>query len=232
LREKATQVANDYTKENSDAEKLAEALASKKQAEDDLVLIRSEAQEMQARYHHFDYNLDGDKARKITWQRYTNEMSMTYGIKLRNQLLAAAERSGIRINSTVKVDAPPQVPENLTLPTSGFLKPVTGGNLKVDASGSFANFLTFFDELNRPVPDPNDPSQSLNILFVVGSDLKFDGYSPDIKTSFTVTPYLIARFPPDKLTTPPQAGAPAAAAAPGAEGAPAGGTPAGGAPGA
>lgn len=224
LREKATQVQTDYDTQKSEAAKLADALANKKQAQDDLVLIESQAKEMQARYHNFDYDVSSDRTRKITWQKYTNEMSSTFGIKLRRQLIAAAERSGIRINTTVKVDAPPQVPENLTVPTSGFLKPVTGGSMKLEATGSFANFLTFFDEINRPVPDPEDPGHPLNILFVVGSDLKFDGYSPDIKSTFTVTPYMVARFPSTTpLTTPPQAAAGAAAA-------PAEGTPPEGAP--
>lgn len=226
LKEKTAKAAADYTTQKADADKLTNQVMLRKQARDEGALYTTELAEMRQRYRSFSFDVTTDAARKRTWQAYIEEFSKNYGLKVERQIIYAAERSGCKpIKATdlaIRLQALPQVPEDLVVPTTGFMKPLVPGDINMSIEGSYGDIIRFFDQLNRPVEDPEAPGEMLNILFVIKNNLKLSGYSPNIKATFTITPYLIAVGP--SVTLP--AGAPPAPAG----GAPAAGAPAAGAP--
>lgn len=144
-----------------------------------LDLAKGELSYFRTRYRSLPLDLTNEGAREVTFRRQLNEYSLGFGLQARNQLIRAADESGVVINTNIKVDAPPQVPENVVSPPSGFFKPQTAP-LAVSITGTFDSLLRFFQIINRS-----------EILMVVGN-VKLEGASPAIKATFTITPYLLA----------------------------------------
>ncbi len=210
-----TKAETEYQTAKSKADTLPEQLKAEALAKEKLLLAQDQLAYFRTRFR--GLNLDTTPGGPLTrsWIGYMNEYFSGYGINLSRQLVRAADETGVTLNTKVQVDAPPQMPENVTAPPSGFLKPVVGGTLNVDVTGDMDSILRFLDRINRSP-----------ILMTVGA-IRLEGASPNIKATFTVTPYLVAKGPAVKLTAPPAA-APAEGAP--AEGAPAEGAPAEGAP--
>jgi len=215
----------EYDKEKAEADRLYAAIQEEAKAKQNLRYVQGQLRFLQSRYRslYFDFgeptetplrkadSPDVQDAKKnVTWRRWLNEYYAGYGLALQRELVDAANDSGVLINTSFKVDAPPKAPEEVIPPPNGFFKP-TGGSLALDVTGSLAAIMTFLRRLN---------SMSSDILLVVGN-IKLDGTSPTIKATFPVTPYLLATGKPVTLQA---VAAPApAGAAPGAPaGAPAG----------
>lgn len=167
-------------------------------AKENLVLAQDELSYFRRRFRSLNFDLTPTPAegpRNRTWLGYMNEYFSDYGLEMRRQLVRAADETGVVLDTSLKVDAPPQVPENVIAPPSGFLKPVSGGNMTVTVAGDLDSILRFLERVNRSP-----------ILLTVGA-IKLEGASPAIKATFTVTPYLVATGPAVVLP----AGAPAAA---------------------
>ncbi|HEX8465215.1 MAG TPA: hypothetical protein VF627_11410 [Abditibacterium sp.] len=199
-----------YTAAKAEADKLPAAVQDEAQAKENLALAQAEMESFRSRFRALSFDLTDAGRTDRTWRGYMTEYSSGYGIAVRNELLQAAQDAGVTINTSLKVDAPPQVPEAIVAPTSGFLKPVSGGNLSIEAVGAFPDLLNFFERVNRSP-----------ILMTVGA-VRLEGASPQITATFTVTPYLLATGPSIQLA----GGAPAPAtdaAAGGAPGGPPGG---------
>lgn len=159
-------------------------------AKENLVLAQDQIGYFRQRFRSLRFDLrptPGDGPRNRTWLGYMNEYFSGYGLAARQQLLNAADETGVVLNTTLKVDAPPQVPENVIAPPSGFLKPVSGGTLTADVTGDLPSILRFLERVNRSP-----------ILMTVGA-IKLEGTSPVIKASFTITPYLVAIGPSIEL---------------------------------
>ncbi len=192
-----------------DAEQKAAAIAK-----ENLVLAQDELDYFRQRFRslRFDFTPGrGDAARDRTWRGYMNEYFANYGLEVRRQLIAAADETGVVLNTSLKVDAPPQMPELVVAPPSGFLKPVSGGNMTAEVTGDFGSILRFLERINRST-----------ILMTVGA-IKVEGASPAIKATFTLTPYLLGTGPAIVLP----ASAPVAAAAANPDGTPPEGVPGG-----
>jgi hypothetical protein len=168
-------------------------------AKANLVLAQDELDYFRRRFRSLNFDLTatpGEGPRNRTWLGYMNEYFSDYGLEMRRQLVRAADETGVVLDTSLKVDAPPQVPENVVAPPSGFLKPVTGGSLTVTVAGDLGSILRFLERVNRSP-----------ILMTVGA-IKLEGASPAIKATFTITPYLVGTGPSIQLP----AAAPAAAA--------------------
>ena len=175
-------------------------------AEQRLGYAQGELDYFRTRYRSLPLDLTeapGNGPRYQTFVRYLNEYSSGFGLQARAQLIRAADESGVLIDTNIKVDAPPQNPEDVTSPPSGFLKPQTAP-LDVSITGTFDALLRFFQIINHS-----------EILMVVGN-VKLEGVSPEIKATFTITPYLMASGP--SATVAAIAGAAPAAGAEGSEG--------------
>jgi hypothetical protein len=68
------------------------------------------------------------------------------------------------------------------------LSATNNGTLNLEVVGTFQDILHFLENLNHS-----------NILMVIGN-IKLEGYSPKIKATFPVTPYLLAAGPGVKIT--------------------------------
>ena len=185
------------------ADKLDANLKAEAIAKEQLILSKEQLEYFRQRFRALPFNLVNDGSRNRTWIGYMNEYFADYGLEMRRQLVSAADETGVVLNTALKVDAPPQMPENVTAPPSGFLKPVTGGIITVDVTGALPDILRFLERVNRSP-----------ILMTVGA-IKLEGASPTIKATFTITPYLIASGPSVQLQPPPAAaGTPADGATP------------------
>lgn len=184
---------NQETGKNLPAELKAEAIAKEQ-----LVLANEQLNYFRQRFRSLNFDLTPGAPLNRTWRGYMNEYFADYGLEMRRQLVQAADDTGVVLNTTVKVDAPPQLPELVSAPPTGFLKPITGSTLNVDVTGAFPDILRFLERVNRSP-----------ILMTVGA-IKVEGASPALKATFTITPYLVAKGPAVKL--------PAAAPATPAEG--------------
>lgn len=219
-----TQTENDAQKVI--AQRLPEAMAKQAKAEDKARYMKAQLEFFRgsddpvnpqrfdpnfARFRRFYFDLgskDTDakiKTEKMvdTWHRLLNEYYSNYGLELKQELIDIANRSGVTINTSVKVDAPPKHPEDVQaiIPKNGFLKPA-GATLTVTTTGTtLSNILLFLNQINQA-----------KILLVVGN-IKLEGTSPNIKASFTLAPYLLAAGPDAEITA--GGAAPAAAAPPG-----------------
>ena len=206
-----------YNTATTTAKGLDQALKDEAQAKQKLQLAKAQIGYFRSRFRSLPFDLRDNGTRDATYLRYLNEYFAEYGLAIRRQLLQAANETGVTIDTKIAVNAPPQVPEQVVSPPSGFLKPLTSGSIAITAKGTLPNILLFMERVTRA-----------EILMSVGT-VKLDGISPDITASFTLTPYLVASGPSALL---PPAAAPAAPAAEGtpAEGTPAGATPATGTP--
>jgi hypothetical protein len=148
-----------------------------------------------------------NEARKVAvWRDYMRDMSYNYAPQLQGEILGAAIASGVQINKldSIRTGAPPRGPEELTIPANGFLKPTGDAPLAMEISGSLDQILDFFRKIHQG-----------EILKTVGKSLKLEGSSPNVRASFTIQPYLVAKGRYVKVSA---AAAPAAAAATGAAG--------------
>lgn len=168
-----------YEQRSAVAAELGKNLKARAKALEEQDYLNGELAFLRERYRSLDFSGSQDE----NWRRWMNEYYAEFGIAVRRELIAAANASGVIINSTIKVDAPPQVPENVQAPPSGFLKPTSanGGALGVEIRGTFPAIINFLNRINLSP-----------ILMVVGN-IKLEGASPDIKATFTLTPYLLAR---------------------------------------
>ena len=187
------------------AEGLGAALLAQAKAEHQLELAQSQVGYFRARFRNLPFDLNSDGARNATWIRYMNEYYSEFGLAARSQLIAAADETGVLVNTTVKVEAPPQNPEDVVSPPSGYLKPIAGGTITLEVTGPLPNILRFFERINQA-----------QILMLIGN-VKLEGTAPTIKATTTVTPYLVTSGPSAQLAAPAAApaGAPAEGGAPG-----------------
>lgn len=199
LKEEIAKAQDEYKKEKTDADRLKTALEKQAQAEQNAELVNLQLAYFRRRYRSLNFTDDMTKpgVREAVWLRYMNEYFADYGLELRRELIQVANETGVVINTSVKVDPPPQLPEQVAPPPSGYLKPVTGGALATTVTGPLPDIMRF---LNRISQSP--------ILMAVGN-VKLDGFSPNIKASFTITPYLVGTGNEVKL---PAGAAPAAPA--------------------
>jgi hypothetical protein len=211
----------EYVKQKGIAADLDKSLQEEAKAKQNLRYVQGQLQFLRSRYRnmYFDFGNEGDSPdrkeakQNLTWRRWLNEYYSGYGLALQRELINAANDSGVIIHTSFKVDAPPKAPEEVVPPPNGFFKP-TGGALGLDVTGTLSAIMAFLRRLN---------SMSSDILLVVGN-IKLEGTSPQIKATFSVTPYLLATGKPVTLKG-------VAAAAPAAPaGAPPGGAPPAGAP--
>lgn len=172
----------DFATAQTDAGKLEGAQKSALLAAQRLELANGELAYFRTRYRSLPLDLTNPGATEASFVRYLNEYSSGFGLRARTQLIRAADESGVVINTDIKVDAPPQNPEDVQSPPSGFLKPQTAP-LDVTITGSFDSLLRFFQIINRS-----------EILMAVGN-VKLEGTSPEIKATFTLTPYLLVSGP-------------------------------------
>jgi len=219
---KIAKADDEYKASKKIADRLPAALADQVKAEDKRDYLEGELAFFRQRYRHLEFgdikSKDADVASaalEIAWKRWMNEYFNDYGQALRQELVDAANATGVTINTSVQVVAPPKTPEEAAqlIPTNGLLKP-TGGALKVSITGSLANILQFFNRINQS-----------SVLMVIDRDIKLAGYAPEITTTFSATPYLLASGPGVSLSaTAPAAGGEAGGVTGGAAGYPAGGS--------
>ena len=215
----------EFTKQDTQAKKLNGALKGALLAQQKLDLASGELDYFRTRYRSLPMDLTESPVvaqgpRNATWRRYLNEYASDFGLATRSQLVRAADESGVQISTNIKVQPPPQNPEDVVAPPSGLLKPETEA-LAVTVTGTFGSILQFFQIINKS-----------EILMVIGN-VKMEGTSPAIKATFTVTPYLlvsgksaqVAAIPGIESAQPGAATAAAPAAGAGSEGNP-GGAPA------
>ena len=202
----------EYDTQKTTADKLEPTLKSALLAQQRLELAQGELAYFRTRYRSLPIDLTespvtGQGPRNATFVRYLEEYSRGFGLSARSQLLRAADESGVQINTDIKVEAPPQNPEDIVAPASGFLKP-QGAPMGVTITGTLPSILNFFQIINRS-----------EILMVIGN-VKTEGTSPAIQASFSITPYLLVTGPSASVAPIPgidaarPGAAPAAAAAP------------------
>ena len=186
-----------------EADKMQGELDKQKQAEDRKKYVEGQLIFFQNRYRNFRFAKLGDAASEVTtadkyprltlWRGLLDENFKEYGEAL-TAVLKHAESAvpptpapeSKRLTFTfpgIKVSPPPKAPEDIVIPTSGFVRPLSdsGGTMNVSVNGSFSQIQEFLRRINL------EP-----ILFVVGA-IKLDGTSPNITATFTLTPYLIAQ---------------------------------------
>lgn len=205
----ATQIA--YKTATDTAATLDRELKDAAIAKENLVLAQDELDYFRRRFRSLSFDLTpspGEGARNRTWLGYMNEYFSNYGLEVRRQLVRAADETGVVLASSLKIDAPPQVPENVVAPPSGFLKPVTGGFMSVTLTGDLGSILRFLERVNRSP-----------ILMTVGA-IKLEGASPAITATFTITPYLVGTGPSIALPVVAPAAPAEGAVVPGAPGDP------------
>lgn len=200
-----------YQDRSAVANKLPQALIDQTKAEQQKVYVQNQLAFFQQRYRHLDFDYGSatdpkevqDSKKIQTWKRFMNEYFADYGLSLKNELLNAANASGVSINTTIKISPPPKVPEELPPTPPGFLTPIDGaGNtLAVTIVGTYPSIIDFFNRINTST-----------ILMAI-SPVKLEGTSPSIKATFTVTPFLVQTGPAVKVA-PSGGAAPAAPAAP------------------
>jgi hypothetical protein len=163
------------------AKDLSKNLLAEAVAKDRVDLANRQLSYFQARFRSLDFDLTDEFTRNRTWVGYMQEYYADYGLQMRRQLVQAAEDTNVVLVTTLKVDAPPQLPEAVTPQNSGFMKPISGGSITVDVTGAFADIVQFLRRINRSA-----------ILMSIGN-IKMEGASPLTKATFTITPYLVAK---------------------------------------
>lgn len=200
---KLEQNARDYTTASTTAKDLSNNLLAAAVAKDKAVLAKQQLNYFRNRFRSLNFDVTDEGRRNRTWRGLMSEYFADFGLSVRRELIQAAQDSNVVLNSSLKVDYPAQMPENVAPPASGFLKPVTGGNMTVDVVGPLPNIIGFFERINQS-----------SILMTVGA-IKLEGPSPITKATFTITPYLLAKGPSVDaiLVAPPGSAAAAGGAA-------------------
>ena len=203
----------EYKASKTIADRLPTALSEQIKAEDKRDYLKGQLAFFRGRYRHLEFgdikSKDADVASaalELSWKRWMNEYFNDYGQALRQELVDAANETGVTINTSVQVVAPPKTPEEAAqlIPSNGLLKP-TGGALKVSVTGALSNILQFFNRINRS-----------SVLMVVDRDIKLTGFAPETTATFSATPYLLASGPGVSLNaSAPAAGGEAGASATG-----------------
>lgn len=242
-REQIASVDIEYQKFKATAETLDTAQKDRQKAEDNLQYLKGQIQLFRGsdsdpspaaagiyrRLYFGAYDSTDAKIKDVErdkmWRAWMNEYHSSeanpnsgFGWALQTELQKAADDSKVKlVMPAITVDDPPQTPEaaESKVPANGFLKPLSatnGGSLSLQVTAaSVQDILRFLENLNHS-----------NILMVVDKNLKLEGYSPTLKATFNVTPYLVIGGPGSKL---------ASSAAPAPEGAgavPGGAKPGGG----
>jgi hypothetical protein len=190
------------------ADALPTALTEKRKAEDQRQYLEGQLAFFRSRYRSLYFGAINDTnpaiqeaAREVAWRRWMNEYHVGYGIALKRELEAAANATGVTISSAIKVSAPPRAPEEVAPTSNGLFRP-TSSPMSMTIVGTLPAILQFFNRINQS-----------SILMVVDRNLKLEGYSPEIKATFSLTPYLLAAGPGAKLggtgAAAPAGGAPA-----------------------
>lgn len=185
---KLASTQTEYQTASATGKKLESTLVAQRIAELNQDLARRQVNVFRARFRSLNFDLTTPGSREATFRRYLNEFYTDYGIEVRRQLIQAADESGVIIQTSIKVQTPPQNPEDVVAPPSGFLKPLDGGTIAVTVTGTLPKILKFFERINQS-----------EILMTVGSGgspgVRLENASPFIKASFTLTPYLLASGP-------------------------------------
>ncbi|RYG70580.1 hypothetical protein EON80_07570 [bacterium] len=176
-----TKKSGELDTQTTTAAKLSDNLLKAAIAKDRGALAKQQLTYLRSRYRSLNFDLTDNGRRNITWQGYMNEYFANFGLEMRRELVQAAQDTDVILNTSLKVDAPPPMPENVVAPPSGFLTPVTGKNMTVDVVGSLPDILRFLQRINRSA-----------ILMSVGG-IKVEGASPLTKATFTISPYLVAK---------------------------------------
>lgn len=203
-REKAATLTTEYEDLQKKADTLKKSQEEQRLAEDKLSYLEgqlflfrgsNESAAVNGLYRRLYFgDIQGDspvnqRDRQIAWRSWMNEYHSANGFGpalLRELRRAEADAVvGLKIggDNKIVVDSPPQRPEDVTVPANGLLKPLSAtnnGDLTLEVTGGFANILNFLQRINRS-----------SILMVVGN-IKLEGYQPNLKATFIVTPYLIA----------------------------------------
>jgi hypothetical protein len=213
-----TQTAANYSTQKGIAADLSKNQLAAAIAQDRVLLAKDELDYFQKRFRALNINVNpdskgGDGNRNATWVGWMREYFSEYGLAMRKELVNAAQETDVVLNTTVKVQAPPQLPELVAAPPSGFLRPIQG-DLSVEVVGSLPDILRFLDRVNRSA-----------ILMTVGN-IKIEGPGSSTaagggeallpKATFTIAPYLLAKGPSVQLTA--GAAAPVAGSSTGEEG--------------
>lgn len=207
-REEIAKVDTQYQDFSAKAGQLKAAYGKQREAEDRLDYLTGEmaffrgSDENRAmgglyrRLYFYDPQAGTDVEKKAAqdrnWRAWMNEYHYAFGPAFLLEIIEArnATRVGVPLPK-IEVDDPPQMPEQVKIPTNGFLKPLAAtnnGTVELKVTGTFGNILRFMDKLNRS-----------SILMVLGN-VKLEGYSPRITATFPVTPYLIASGPGAKIS--------------------------------
>jgi len=184
-KEAIAEVQGNYEKRKSVADGLQGALDAQQKADDkkryvdaQLAFFRGNAETgWQGRYRAFRYGDIGDPNATMTKEqtarrndafgRALRENFSNYGISLGEALTEQANAvpldhgRKLLFSTSVKVDAPPKMPEDLTIPANGLIKPTAGtgdGALACTVVGSFNQIKDYFNRINRAP-----------ILFVIGT---------------------------------------------------------------
>lgn len=203
-REEIAKVEEEYSKRKAKADSLKSALEQERQAKDRLAYLKGQSfffrgseenpavRGLYRRLYFGDINGNNpiqERNRQEVWRAWMNEYHYAYGPALQRELRSAADdlptrRAPVLLEMPeIKVDAPPQKPEDVQAPSNGFLKPLSAtnnGDLQVSVTGDFPSIVRFLERLNRS-----------SFLLVVGN-IKLEGYTPALKATFTITPYLVA----------------------------------------
>lgn len=215
--ETRAQVQKNLSEQTSTAQGQRNAVIAKRKAEDRLVQLQGQIRFFRQRYRGLYFGaLGSDYAseapieranREAIWRNWMNTYYSGLGPSLSQELIAVADATGVQIDTSVLIEAPPKAPEEVAPPANGLLKPVssgaagaapaaapaggapaaqTGGSINVNVTGTLPNILTYFSRLN-----------TTQTLMNIGA-VKLETVSPvptRIRATFTATPYLLASGP-------------------------------------
>ena len=199
------------------------AVIAKRKAEDRLAQLNGQMRFFRQRYRGLYFGqLGTDYAsesaieranREAVWRNWMNTYYSGLGPSLSQELIAVANRTGVQIDTSVLIEAPPRAPEEVAPPSNGLLKPVsggaagtrsrdraapaasapggasaagTGGSISVNITGTLPNILTYFSRLNTTQTLMNIGAVRLETVSSVPTR---------IRATFTATPYLLASGP-------------------------------------
>ncbi|RYX81822.1 hypothetical protein EON83_22445 [bacterium] len=197
-----------YEANKTEGGNLEKNLKNQRIAENNLIFAKEQTNVFRQRFRSLSFNLDtttGNGPREATWRRYLNEYYSDYGVDLRRVLIQAADESGVILATSVKIQAPPQNPEEVVSPAGGFLKPLSDASASMQVSGTLPNILRFFERLNQS-----------EILMTTGSTgatgVRIESGALGARATFNMTPYLVASgpnalLPAASTTTAPAPGA-------------------------
>ena len=193
------------------------AVIAKRKAEDRLAQLNGQMRFFRQRYRGLYFGqLGTDYAsesaieranREAVWRNWMNTYYSGLGPSLSQELIAVANRTGVQIDTSVLIEAPPKAPEEVAPPANGLLKPVssgaagaapaaapasgtpaagTGSSINVNVTGTLPNILTYFSRLNTTQTLMNIGAVKLETVSSVPTR---------IRATFTATPYLLAFGP-------------------------------------